>query len=760
MSVDDTPAGSYDEEIGVEQHFLDHAYTTLDRTRSSHRAAQRRAQADHGVGNAQGLTERDAIAAHFGDLAARLEHVEDRLVFGRLDTVEPSLLYIGRIGLSDEDGSPLLIDWRAPAARAFYQATAAHPDGVVRRRHITTKARRVTSIEDELLDTGRADEDELALQGEGALISALSRAREGRMGDIVATIQGEQDRVIRADDNGLIVVQGGPGTGKTAVALHRAAYLLYSERSRLERSGVLLVGPSRVFLRYIEQVLPSLGESGVVSVTMGDLVPGFHAEAVDPEDIDAAKGREAWASVLKAAVRDLQRVPTQDQTLTVWNRSVVLTVSDVVEARTRARRGGQPHNVAREGFAVGLVDLLARRLAAQSDAPGEKPDSEDVDMWAGEVRDSREARRAINLAWMPTSSRTLLDRLFARPQLLARLNASVTPHLSQADLGLVARAKGSPLTVSDIPLIDELEELLGTSDALAARTASERAAREADEVARAREAIASQSLGGGIVTAEQLADFARGEVDVAPLAERAAADRSWTYGHVVVDEAQELTPMGWRSLLRRCPSLSFTVVGDLDQRRGHHRPATWKDALGPAARALSDEYVLSVSYRTPRSLTARAQDVMEAVGEPVRYPLIAVREVEDSYALSRIPGGTQTPSPRGDDSVWTRVQEVIEAESIRLDDLVGQGRGRLAIVVGSSRAEAWGADTVGYSGLDQRVSLLGATGVKGLEFDTVILVEPAEILADGPGDLFVALTRATQRLHVVAAGSLPDGLEA
>ena len=296
-----------------EQDFVDAAYERLDALRASYRDRQGRIHSTHGVGNAQAWTEREALSAHLGEMAARLEGVEERLVFGRLDMVDSSTRHVGRLSLSHEDGTPLLVDWRAPAARPFYQATSAKPEGVVRRRHISTRDRRVTGLEDELLDASHAQG--LELQGEGALMHALSEARDGRMGDIVATIQSEQDRIIRASDKGLLVVQGGPGTGKTAVALHRIAYLLYAHRERLERSGVLLVGPSRLFLRYIEQVLPSLGETGVVSVTMGDLVPGVRARAFEDEAVARIKGLPAWAALVKEAVRALAKLPKGDQQL-------------------------------------------------------------------------------------------------------------------------------------------------------------------------------------------------------------------------------------------------------------------------------------------------------------------------------------------------------------------------------------------------------------------------------------------------------------
>lgn len=759
MSEDDARAGSSGAELAHEQRFTDAAYSRLDRMRAEYRDAQRRVHASHGVGNAQGWTEREAIASHYGSLAARLEQVEDRLVFGRLDAEDGSTRYIGRTSLSHEDGSPLLIDWRAPAAMPFYRATPLDPLGVARRRHITTRRRRVVALEDELLDADSARSQGLELQGEGALMSALGQARDGRMADIVATIQAEQDQVVRAPDDGLMVVQGGPGTGKTAVALHRAAYLLYAERERLERSGVLVVGPSRVFLRYIEQVLPSLGETGVVSTTLADLVPGVRAHAVEEQATAELKGREAWVPVLAAAVHSLERIPGGDQVLTVWNRRVTLTPRDVAAAAARARRAGTPHNVAREGVALELVNVLTRRLISEAgDTRSDGTiDPDDLRMWREEVRTSLDVRRAVNLAWMPTTAQSLLERLWARPALLARLCEEVGAPFTRAELALVERPPHSPLTVSDVPLLDELEELLGPAPSRAGDARRAESAHEA-EVARAREAMEAMNLGGGIVTAEMLADD--GEDPGDPLAMRAAADREWVYGHVVVDEAQELTPMAWRALLRRCPSRSFTVVGDLDQRRGHDRPATWEEALGPAARALRSEHVLSVSYRTPRSLTDRAERVMAEVGQPVLFPLTAVRDVEDAYELTRVDVHPDPTLPPGRDPLWRAVQEAVDEEELLLDSATGPGLGRIAVLVGSRRADSWGADTTGSSGLDRRVSLLGALAAKGLEFDAIVLVEPAELLADGPGDLFVALTRSTRRLHVVAAGPLPEGLRA
>ena len=737
--------------VAEEQEFVDRAYSRLDQLRSQYREQRQKIDANHGVGNAQGWTERDALATHFAELSSRLDNVEERLVFGRLDMKDHATHYIGRISLLDEHSAPLLVDWRAPISAPFYQATAQEPLGVVRRRHIATRARTVTSVEDELLDVDQAQHQGLTLQGEGALMSALSSARSGRMGDIVATIQGEQDRVIRASDRGILVVQGGPGTGKTAVALHRAAYLLYTQRERLERSGVLIIGPSRTFLRYIEQVLPSLGESGVVQMTIGDIVPGLSAQDDDPVDIAAIKGRAAFSRILREAVRLIPRLPERDQVLQVWNRRVTLRVKDVQEALSRARRSGRPHNVARESFAMGLMELLAGRLIVEAGDASTTADidPDDLRTWMSEIRDSVDARRAINLAWMPTQAPAFLRKLWSRPDLLAQANRKAGTPLSVEDLNLLYRTQDQPLTISDIPLIDELEELLGTLDLASAQKRRAEEQREKEERERANEALKATGLGGGIVTADMLMRQTQEAPSLRPLAERARADRSWTYGHIVIDEAQDLSPMAWRCLLRRCPSRSMTVVGDLDQKRGHRRPHSWKQALGPAARAFSEEFVLSISYRTPRALTRIAQAVMAQHGTPVLYPMEAVRDVPDCYQVSYT----------HKDTLKECVSQVVSTLEERLDREEGEGKGRICVIVPDDQAQLWHADKSGASALDQRVSYLTAAGSKGLEFDSVVVVEPGEILEQGSGDLFVALTRATHDLHAVTTTQLPRGME-
>ena len=740
----DAGTPSHAEEVAAEQVAVDHAYQVLERLRSEYRTAQREVESEGAWGSPQARTERDAKAAHFGDQAARLEQIEDRLVFGRIDMDGGASHYIGRAGLPDGEGGRLLVDWRAPAARPFYQATAADPSGVLRRRHILTQLRKVRSIEDDVLDAEGAMDKGLTFQGEGALMSALASAREGRMGDIVATIQAEQDAIIRAPEKGVLVVQGGPGTGKTAVALHRAAYLLYAHRERLEKSGVLIVGPSPVFLRYIEQVLPSLGENGVVSVTLGNLVPGIDARAMDTAEVARAKGRLDWVETLGVAVKDLQRLPSETKFFSVDGKEAILSPEMVRAARTKARRTGAPHNVARDGFALELVQDITRQLA------GDDADADTMSWWRETVRADRDIRREINLCWMPTKAEKLLERLYAKPELLRRVSRG----LSEEDLRLVARPVGSPMTVADVPLLDQLEELLGSSEAIRTAEEAARAQAESEEMERVKSALVGQNLGDGIVSAEMLAAQARGPREWAPLAERALADRTWTYGHIVVDEAQDLSPMAWHSILRRCPSRSITVVGDLDQARGHDRPTSWYQALGPAARGLEGEYSLTISYRTPRTITDLAQAVLAELGEPVIFPLSSAREVADPLADTRVAdaGG---PLPPVADPLWAAVQQALEEESAALDDAVGEGLGRIGIIVGNGRARAWGADGEGASALDNRVSLLSAVGAKGLEFDVTLIVEPAEIAEDGPGDLFVAMTRSTQRLHSVHSRPLP-----
>ena len=825
-----------------EQVVVDLAYSELDRQLAQARHSLARTEAQGVSGTHQSRGERDAYAVHYSSLVSSLEGVEDRLVFGRMDmsgspddapdsgasgkaSASPTgsgkgaaggsspvtdggrRHYVGRIGLQDAQHREVILDWRAPLARAFYQATASQPMGLVRRRHIDTRARQVLGVEDEVLDLTALEAGEAPagssgtavaagqLQGEGALIAAMSSARDGRMGDIVATIQAEQDRVVTSSGRGVLVVQGGPGTGKTAVALHRVAYLFYSERERLERSGVLLVGPSRTFLRYVEQVLPSLGETGVVSTTIGDLVPGVRAAAQEDARIAELKGRSLWVKALERAVRGLQRVPEAPREIEVQGVRLSLKPDDVREAASRARRGGKPHNLAREAFVIWLLERLTDQYA---EATNQDASDADTRAWIREdIRTSRDARREINLCWMPTTPQGLLERLWSRPSLLEQ----VAPSLSEQERELLRREPGSGLTAADIPLIDELAELLGPSEDAQARRARLEARRREDLVAYAAQAIESQELGDGMVSAEMLADRVSQSGPTLTLAERARADRTWTYGHVVVDEAQELGTMAWRALARRCPVRSFTVVGDLAQYSGPHAPGSWGEvltALGTAstqeaegrsrsqsrhrARSRSRqsrqsgrsrggstplrEEALSVCYRTPATIMEVAEETVAHLGHPPVYPVRSVRDLPDCLEvtdLSQSPQGAQADAGAG------FLREVVAQESARLDEQVGAGVGRIAVISPSpGRTEALlrqdadlaaAMEAPGGDVLRSRLLVVDPVLSKGLEFDVVVLVDPAEVGERSAGDLYVAMTRPTRRLRVVSRLPLPRGLE-
>ena len=738
---------SYDSEVGREQAYLDLLYTRLDLLRSRTAAELVSVRRVGPSGTPQNRSERDAFATLHEQRLAQLEAVEDRLAFGRIDLTDGARRYIGRLGLSDEEQTRLLVDWRAPAARSFYQATAAAPHDVVRRRQLATRGRTVVGVEDEVLDLDALPEgDRSSLAGEGALMAAVGAHRTGRMGDIVATIQAEQDRVIRGDLAGALVVQGGPGTGKTAVALHRAAYLLYTHRERLARSGVLLVGPNPLFLRYIEQVLPSLGETGVVMSTAADLFPGVSAVEETRAAVVAVKGDLRMSRVLARAVAHRQRLPHAPRKLVVEGTTLELTPEQVAGARSRARRTRKPHNLAREGFLRDLLDHLAGELAR---ATGNELTGDNRADFLSDLRESVDVRRELNLVWMPLDPRRALADLFAEPERLA----AAAPDLTSHERGLLQRERGAAWTVADVPLLDELAELLGedaTADRLAEHAA--RAARSRD-LEHARDTL-SMGAGSGLVTAEQLADRFTDSGPTLTVAERAEGDRTWAYGHLVVDEAQELSPMMWRLLMRRVPSRSVTLVGDVAQVGSAAGTTSWAAVLDPyvAGRWRLEE--LTVNYRTPAQVMRIAAATLAAAGVSAPTPR-SVREGDRPPSARRVPPGD-----------LDAVADAVRAELGHL------GGGRLAVVTtagaDSTLRERLAASlppgTVGRgrATLDSPVSVLSVAAVKGLEFDGVVVVEPADILAGtarGANDLYVALTRPTRRLLVLHSTDLPAGME-
>jgi len=726
-------------------------------------------------GNHQARSERDAFARMHEDRLAQLRDVDARLVFGRLllaeqpertgqnerteqnerDAEQPdsNLRYIGRIGLRDDDQRTLLVDWRAPQASAFYQATAATPLGVRARRHLTMRDRNVLRIDDEvfdraLLEAGAARADRAAgpdaaadapsdvvIQGEGALMAALTAQRTGRMHDIVATIQGEQDRIIRSELRGALVVQGGPGTGKTAVALHRAAYLLYANRERLSSSGVLVVGPSSAFLRYIEAVLPSLGETGVVMQTLGELFPGVDATDDDEPDVAKLKGSPQMADLIARAARSRQRVPSQPQQITVNNDRMSVHPQLIARAIVRAQRGGKPHNVARVTFVRQALDDLTTQLVDQLRASGSTIDDADVKDLHEDLRTSNDVKVLLNTAWLPLSPQKLVRDLFARPAWLAEL----TPRWSAQQRALLRRDRDAPFTVSDIPLLDEAAELLGEFPDAPDAAAHQREQQRKRDIENARSAIRNMDV-KGLVSAKQLADNFAERGGRETTAERAAADRSWTYGHIVVDEAQDLSPMQWRMLVRRCPMRSFTIVGDIAQASAAAGATNWDGALTPFFRKNWRLEVLSVNYRTPAQIAREA----EAFALAHRLPITPTRSVrEGDWPIETV----DAPGPIAA-SVASAVAGLTDSTSA----------GTLAVIapvadvddVYTAISEQFGAQAGrGAVGLSRTISVLTAREAKGLEFDVVVLADPDAIVAESPrgaAALFVAMTRPTQRL--------------
>ncbi len=731
-------------ELEREQRHVDVLYRRLDELRDRAERELAAVRRQRATGTHQNRSERDAFAALYERRLVQLNAVEERLCFGRLDLLDGGRRYVGRIGLADEERRQLLVDWRAPAARLFYQATAAAPGDVVRRRHLTTRGRQLIALEDEVLDLDALDpDDRLTLSGEGALLAALTAHRTGRMADIVATIQAEQDEIIRSPAPGILVVQGGPGTGKTAVALHRAAFLLYTHRERLARSGVLVIGPNPVFLRYIDKVLPSLGETGVVMSTVGELYPGVAATGDDRSGVAALKGDRRMADVIAAAVRARQRVPETAKPMNVEGHEVVLRPNVVAAAQARARATRKPHNNARVGYVKDVLDDLAGQYARTL---GIEPTAQTRRELLDDLRAARDVRREVNLTWMPLTPQQLLADLYADPELLVQ----AAPHLDDDERALLQRERSAPWTASDVPLLDEAAELLGENET-ALRAGEQRARDRRADVEYAREALQAGGYGGGLVTAQMLADRFADDGPTLSIAERAAEDRSWAYGHVVIDEAQELSAMAWRSLMRRCPTKSMTVVGDIAQTGSAAGARSWAEVLHPH---VGDRWRLSeltVNYRTPAQVMRLAAAVLAAAGVDAATPR-SVREGDSAPVLEETTGDPGA---------------VLHAVRAEMD---ATGDGKLAVIVPAQLIDAVhealvgglpaGSVGRGGAGLDLPVALLEVRQAKGLEFDAVVLVEPSLVMAESPhgaNDLYVAMSRPTQRLRVLYSRPLPAG---
>ncbi|MFF8946456.1 HelD family protein [Streptomyces sp. NPDC014864] len=741
-----------DDELRREQEFVDGLYARVDALRGDTETsvADALAQGDKPM---QARLERDILVAERSGLLAALNAVDGSLCFGRIDLASGVSHHIGRIGLraDDADRTPVLIDWRADVARPFYLATGHTPMGLRRRRHISTEGRRVTALHDEILDLGDATrtghEDPT---GDAVLLAALDSARTGRMGDIVRTIQADQDRIIRAPHRGVLVVEGGPGTGKTAVALHRAAYLLYEHRDLLARRAVLIVGPNPAFLGYIGEVLPSLGETGVLLATVGELFPGVRATAADTPEAAAVKGRAEMAGVLAAVVRDRQALP--DPVVTIEHDREVLMLDDglVNVARERTRATGLPHNAAREHFEGHilntLTDLVAERIGTDPYDGSNLLDASDITQIRDELAENPEVWSAIDGLWPRLTPRRLVADFLAAPD----------GYLSEADADAVRRPVTRAWTVADVPLLDEAAELLGEDDrAVRARAEREREAQVSFAQGVLDVSYASRTYefedkedsdpeGSEVLAAHDVIDAERfaerhEEADHRSAAERAAADRGWAFGHIIVDEAQELSPMAWRLLMRRSPTRSMTLVGDPAQTAEAAGVGSWADILQPYVEDRWEHTRLGVNYRTPA-------EIMEVAAAMVRAENPAFEPPGSVRSTGLRPWARATDDLPG--AVAGAVRELTPAE------------GRLAVIAPRDLHRALAARLEGVTAgaepdLTRPVVLLDPRQAKGLEFDSVLVVEPARY---GTSDLYVALTRATQRLGVLHTGDLPEPL--
>ncbi|WP_435797953.1 HelD family protein [Streptomyces klenkii] len=739
------PDGVRDREIGTEQQHLDRVYRRLEE--KIHEAeflmddAAKRGQ----VGTPGALAERDAQVFRAGVHLNRLNSEFEDFLFGRIDlllgkdgkkgpdgaytSVEPAddavlgdraeiaeTLHIGRIGVLDADYSPLVIDWRAPAAAPFYRATPVAPGRVVRRRVIRSKGRRVLGVEDDLLRpelTATLGGSTLPVVGDGALMAALGQARSHTMRDIVSSIQAEQDMVIRAPAASVTEVEGGPGTGKTAVALHRAAYLLYQDRRRYA-GGILVVSPTPLLVAYTEGVLPSLGEEGQVAIrAVGSLVDGAEADTYDEPAVARVKGSSRMLKVLRKAVRGALEGAGAPERLRVvaFGARIELGAEDLKRIRNTALGGTAPVNLLRPRARRLILDALWSRAGGPKRYTDPELAAEARSAFDEDITTEDDFLAFLDAWWPELTPRQVLAGM-ADEKRLARssrrvLNPRETRLLARSLRRLDAAGRG-PLSVHDVALLDELETLLGAP-------ARPKKPREYDPL---------DALTGLEELMPQRSESRRER------AERLAEERR-DYAHVIVDEAQDLTPMQWRMVGRRGRTATWTIVGDPAQ-------SSWSDpdeaaaardeALGARRRT---RFRLTVNYRNPAEIADLAAKVL-ALAMPGMESPAAVRStgVVPRFAVA---GAALGPAVRA------------EAEHLLADV-----EGTVGVVVPMGRrAEARGW----VAGLGDRVVVLGSLEAKGLEYDATIVVSPAEIADESPAGLrvlYVALTRATQRLTVLS----------
>jgi DNA helicase IV len=709
-------------DLADEQAYIDHAYECLDTSREAAWRMRNMTEADLG-GTFQARFERNAFDEALLKRLADLDLGNASLVFGRIDRSAESpgaveSFHIGRLAVADEDREPVVVDWRAPVAEPFYRATGRSPMGLLRRRHFAVEGPKLLGIEDELFGEGHLgvghDEgldgaavpdgsgDGTGLRGYSTLLAALERGRTGTLGDIVATIQGEQDEIIRSPQHGVLVVQGGPGTGKTVVALHRAAYLLYTHRFPLEDQGVLVIGPNRVFLRYIERVLPSLGEAGVEQVVLSDLVPGVQflrpgdRAGADSPFVARIKGDARMSDVIDQAVDDRERALREDLVIPFRTGYLRLRVDESARIVKQARRRFRRHNSGRKFVENEVWSALAATYR-------------DPEIGAREVKDALrgtpEIREALDRMWPLLTPAQLLHDLFGSKALLRLAARGV---LDDAEAVALHRPRSESVddvrwTPADVALLDDARDVLGPKPGR------------------------------------------NGKID--------DADEVRTYGHIVIDEVQDLTPMQLKMAARRSLNGAMTIVGDLAQATGPLAPTDWQEVLDHLPdRKPSRVIGLSVGYRIPGQIMDLANKVMAVATPTLRAPQ-SVRVGDAMPVFVRADGALGAAVADEVNSITTGLPNaslgVIAPDSM-IDEL-------------SEHLTAAGVNhgTATRTGLDEGVTLVPVSVVKGLELDAVVVVEPARIVADhehGLRSLYVALTRPTQRLSIVHVDDLPEPL--
>lgn len=712
------PPGAKRHAIEAEQQHLDQVHGRVEQLRR--RAADRvaAASADTSGPTFQARFERDVTAHHHASREARFTFGDvESLVFGRLDLSDGDTLHVGRLSVVDADGDVVLVDWRARAAAAFYQATAAEPLDVARRRTLVTRGREVRDLDDELLDVDAADA--LGLQpvtGQGALLASLSRERDGRMHDIVSTIQRDQDRIIRAPATGTLVVTGGPGTGKTVVALHRVAALLYRDRERFEGRGVLVLGPSPAFTEYTARVLPALGEDRAVQRPLAGLAPrGVTVDGWDDPETARVKGDLAMVELarrlLAAALPPIPpetRVSFEGTTVTVRPQELDPVRQRLLD-KVRVSEGRTSYHERAAAAEDALNAELWRIWGRAHRAGGRRVPDERIGSGFDRALEASPQITMLRRCYWPELDPVEVVAATARGDHDVReLGRDLLP-AEGLDRLATAWAGAAGWTVDDAALLDEVASLVGTPvDAAAEVRAAD------DEV-------------GLTLDSERLhTETATPDVE---------ADSYREFAHVVVDEAQDLTPLQWRAVARRGPYASWTVVGDLAQRSRIAEPATWQDVGKLIGRRQVEVRELTVNYRTPTEIIEVAREALAAAGhDPTEAP--------DAVRSSGEP-------PR-----HVVADDEVAAAATQVARLTGARGGTVAVLATPEEVADLRATSLPAAGAEaDRVQVLDVRAAKGLEFDDVVVVGPDRIVAAssvGAHQLYVAVTRATRSLTLIS----------